>query len=235
MSIETPAGEARPRTRADARNLAGQRMGRKGRDTRARILAAATELLAGPAEVPLSLSAVARQASLSMTTLYLYFGDMTALTLALLVPTMAEAEEAYLRHLRAPWGDEALGSHCQRFVTAFHGFWHRNAAVLHLRNSLGDQRDRRATLARVEAAMPVVALLVAQMGHDPDEAGSAAKGMATVLYTGIERVVTVATDPIMPTLFPGEFAPNVRSFLRSEARLLEVGIRELRLAGVAAG
>ena len=44
-------------------NLNGQRLGRKGRDTRARILAATNELLANSVDVPISLSAVAREAS----------------------------------------------------------------------------------------------------------------------------------------------------------------------------
>ena len=49
-------------------NLLGQRLGRKGRDTRERILAATARLLLGPADNVISLSAVAREASLGMTT-----------------------------------------------------------------------------------------------------------------------------------------------------------------------
>jgi len=71
-------------------NLNGQRLGRKGRDTRARILAATNELLAGPIDTPISLSAVARQASLGMTSLYQYFTDLTELLLALLEPLMTD-------------------------------------------------------------------------------------------------------------------------------------------------
>src|SRR4051812_7547086 len=73
-------------------NLNGQRLGRKGRLTRDRILVAANELLATPTDVPFSLSAVARQASLGMTSLYLYFTDLTELLLAILEPLMDEAE-----------------------------------------------------------------------------------------------------------------------------------------------
>jgi hypothetical protein len=68
------------------------------------------------------------------------------------------------------------------------------------------------------------------MGHDPQAAGTPAIAMATVLYTGIERVVTVATDTVLPTVMPGRFAPNVSSYLQSEARLLELGIRDYRSA-----
>jgi AcrR family transcriptional regulator len=209
-------------------NLNGQRLGRKGRDTRARILAATNELLAGSIDTPISLSAVARQASLGMTSLYLYFNDLTELLLALLEPLTADAEESYLRHLRERWPDDNLNAHCLEFVTAIHGFWHRNSTILHLRNSMADQRDKRMMEQRVRAAQPVILMLVAQMDQDPAVSDTPAAGMATVLYTGIDRVVTVTTDRILPTLLPGEFSPNVRNFLHAEARLLELGIREFR-------
>jgi AcrR family transcriptional regulator len=67
-------------------NLVGQRLGKKGRDTRERILAATDRLLAGPPDTAISLSAVAREASLAMTTLYIYFNDLTELLLAVLDP-----------------------------------------------------------------------------------------------------------------------------------------------------
>lgn len=218
------AGPAKP----VSHNLNGQRLGRKGRDTRARIIAATNELLANSVDVPISLSAVAREASLGMTSLYLYFTDLTELLLAVLEPVMAEAEDAYLSHLRKRWPDETLNAHCLEFVTAMHAFWHKNSMILHLRNSMSDQRDKRMMANRVRAAQPIITLLVAQMDHDPLDHGSQATGMATVLYTGIDRVVTVATDRVLPTVLPGEFSPNIRNFLRSEARLFELGIRDFR-------
>ncbi len=209
-------------------NLNGQRLGRKGHDTRARILAATSELLAGSGDTPISLSAVARQASMGMTSLYQYFTDLTELLLALLEPLAVDANESYLRHLRVRWPDDDLNGHCLAFVTALHGFWHRNSTILHLRNSMADQRDKRMMEQRVHSAQPVILMLVKQMDQDPAVPNTLAAGMATVLYTGIERVVTIATDRILPTVLPGEFSPNVRNFLRAEARLLELGIREFR-------
>jgi hypothetical protein len=147
-----------------------------------------------------------------------------------LEPLTADAEESYLRHLRERWPDDNLNAHCLEFVTAIHGFWHRNSTILHLRNSMADQRDKRMMEQRVRAAQPVIQMLVTQMDQDPAVPDTLAAGMATVLYTGIERVVTVATDRILPTVLPGAFSPNVRNFLRAEARLLELGIREFRAA-----
>ena len=209
-------------------NLNGQKLGRKGRDTRDRILAATNELLAGPPDVPLSLSAVAREASLGMTSLYAYFNDLTELLLAVLEPVMTDAEGAYLRHLYTLWPDDGLIDHCLEFVTAFHAFWQRHSRILHYRNSVSDAQDKRMMAHRIESATRIIRLLVRQMRHDPMAIGSEAAGMATVLYTGIERIIVVSTDQLMPTIMPGAFEPNVENFLRSEARLLEFGIRTYR-------
>jgi AcrR family transcriptional regulator len=210
-------------------NLNGQRLGRKGRDTRDRIIGAAQVLLAGPRAVPFTLSAVAREASLGMTSLYLYFTDLTELLLALLEPVMAEADEAYISKLRTRWPEEALNEHCHDYVTAFYAFWDRNSRLLHLRNSLADNQDDRMARQRVDAATPVIKMFVDQMGHDPAILGTPAFGMATVLYAGIERIVTVATDADMQSLLQGNFASHINHYLQSEARLLELGIRDYRV------
>jgi hypothetical protein len=88
-------------------NLDGQRLGKKGRGTRERVLAATERLLAAPVDTGISLSAVAREASLGMTTLYLYFSDLTELLLAVLEPIMASAETSYVGHL---WRRTVLSS-----------------------------------------------------------------------------------------------------------------------------
>ncbi len=209
-------------------NLNGQRLGRKGRDTRDRIIAAAQTLITDPYAAPLTLSAVAREASLGMTSLYNYFADLTELLLAMLEPVVIEAEEAYAVKLRTLWPDETLNASCLDFVTAFYAFWQRNSRLLHMRNSLADHQDARMAQHRVAAASPVIELFVEQMGHDIAAPGSAAFGMATVLYAGIERIVTVATDADMQSLLQGNFSSNIRHYLESEARLLELGIRDYR-------
>lgn len=213
---------------ASTHNLNGQKLGRKGRETRDRIIGAAQKLLSDPEAAPLTLSAVAREVSLGMTSLYNYYSDLTELLLALLEPVMAEAELAYIVKLRTPWPDTTLNKQCLDYVEAFYAFWARNARLLHLRNSLADSRDDRMARHRVMAASPVIELFVEQMGKDPAILRSKAFGMATVLYTGIERVVTVATDANMQSLLQNNFLQNIEHYLHSEARLLELGIRDYR-------
>ncbi|MCB2078479.1 MAG: TetR/AcrR family transcriptional regulator [Novosphingobium sp.] len=209
-------------------NLNGQRLGRKGRVTRERILSATVELLESDDGEPISLSAVARRASLGMSSLYNYFGDLTELLLAVLEPVMATAEDAYLSKLRERWPEEELGERCLDFVSSYHRFWARHSRLLHLRNSMADQRDRRMMQHRVQSSQPIIALIVTQMDGANDVRPSPATSMATMLMTGIERSVTIATDRQLPEIMGWEASYDEFRFLEPGARLMEIAIRDVR-------
>ncbi|MCX7864461.1 MAG: TetR/AcrR family transcriptional regulator, partial [Novosphingobium sp.] len=180
------------------RNLAGQRMGRKGLVTRARILAATVALLESEKEQPITLSAVARGASLGMTALYNYFSDLTELLLAVLEPVMDTAEEAYMAMLRDWWPDDQLAERCLAFVSAYHRFWAQHSRLLHLRNAMADQRDERMILHRIESTRPVIALIVGQMVKKPQKGPSPAAAMATM----VEKTKTLMHASRVLVLFP---------------------------------
>lgn len=209
-------------------NLQGQRLGRKGRDTRERIIAVTTELLAEPSDDGLiTLSEVARRADLRMGSLYLYFADLTELMLAVLEPVMATAEAAYVHLLRDPWPDQTLGADTLAFVSAYFAFWQKHTRVLHLRNSMADRGDDRMLQHRVRSALPVMRLIASQMGTQPTAFGNRMTAMSTALMTGMERVATVWTDAKVPYVLnePGNPLDLV---LQAEARLFELAIRDQR-------
>lgn len=208
-------------------NLNGQRLGRKGRATRDRILAAMIELLDGPPDTPISLSAVARKASLGMTSLYLYFNDLTELLLAVLEPVMATAEETYLSTLRQYWADEEVGARALQLVVGYHDFWVENARILHLRNSMADQQDERMLIHRVGSAQTVMRLLVKQITPDAARPTSRVQSMVTAMMTGMERVMTVSTDPTLQGL-GGSPVSTREHLLEAQARLIELGVRDYR-------
>jgi AcrR family transcriptional regulator len=214
-------------------NLNGQRLGRKGRDTRERILAACAELLADPGEA-ISMSAVARRASLGMTSLYNYFADLTELLLAMLDPVIETGEESFLPILRRYWPDSELEERCYDFMQAYHGFWMRHSRLLHLRNSMADSGDQRMLVQRVRATQPLIGLFAAQMDGEPEGELSPVRAMATVLMTGIERTVTVATDSALTGLFGSGNPRSGDHYMRPEARLMTLAIRDTR-ARVAGG
>jgi AcrR family transcriptional regulator len=241
---KTTMGEARPALSelpaavamsppSVSHNLNGQRLGRKGRDTRERILAACCELLADPEEA-ITMSAVARRASLGMTSLYNYFSDLTELLLAVLEPVMATAEESYLAILREYWPDAELATRCHDFMHAYHGFWARHSRLLHLRNTMADSHDHRLMVQRVQSTQPLIALFVAQMDGVAEDLQSPLGGMATVLMTGVERTVTVSTDTGLTSLFGVDKRRPEEHYLLPAARLMELAIADTR-ARVARG
>ncbi len=226
-----PAGADAPGASL-SHNLAGQRLGRKGRDTRERILAAAAELIeSGPVD-QLSLSAVARGASLGLTSVYNYFADLTELLLALLEPVMASAETSYLALLRQRWPDDEIAARCEAFVLAYHQFWARHSRLLHLRNSMADMLDARMMQHRVEATQPIIALLVAQMDAETAAANSrsAAFGLATMVMIGIERSVTIVTDRRLHDVLGWGAGDDEGRYVQPGVRLMELAVRDMRAA-----
>lgn len=209
-------------------NLAGQKLGRKGRGTRDRILAAAAELLAADDYEPISLSAVARRASLGMTSLYNYFTDLTELLIAVLEPVMGSAEAAFIGMLRERWPDDELGDRCSDFIVAYYNFWSKHARLLHLRNSMADARDRRMMVHRVTATLPIIRLVVHQMDGDQTDPATPVMPIATVLMTGIERTITVATDVNLTGLFGEDARRPEGYYLLPAARMMELMIRDAR-------
>ena len=228
-NVKRRAGQGGVSAKAVSHNLNGQRLGRKGRDTRDRIIAAAHEILAEQSGATITLSEVARRASLRMGSLYLYFADLTELVLAMLEPVMATAEEAYVGLVRAWWSDNELGVRTQEFVCAYHLFWVQHSNLLHLRNSMSDRNDERMMIHRIRSAQPVMRLMVEQMNGDLSKPESAAFSMATALMTGLERVATVTTDASLPAIVRAPVWERRETLLRAEGRLLELGIRDYRL------
>lgn len=209
-------------------NLNGQRLGRKGRDTRERILLAAAQILAGPEDVPISLTAVARKASLGMTSLYNYFKDLTELLLAVLEPVMQTAADQYLCLLDEEWPDEELDERCQAFVLAYHSFWARNSRLLHLRNSMADQFDARMVAQRIGSTQPVIERLLRQMVGDDEAARREAGSTAAMVMIAVERSITIATDRRLGPLIGWDGRQDEHRFVRPGARLMALVIRDTR-------
>ena len=213
---------------AVSHNLNGQKLGRKGRITRERILASTLELLQENTDAPISLSAVARKASLGMTSLYLYFSDLTELLLAVLEPLREEAESTFVEIVRDYWPDDRLEECCRAYIEAYYAFWTKHSRILHLRNNMSDQYDERMTDARVRGAQPAIAFFRRQLMRPGQTVSSEADGMSSVLMTAIERAVTVATDPVMPAVIERRFGPRHTSVVEPLTRLMMLAIRDHR-------
>lgn len=212
-------------------NLAGQRLGRKGQETRERIITAAVRLFDDPDGPAPTLTSVAREAEVRLTNLYLYFPDFGSLLLAALRRMMSAAEASFIDRLKRRWPDETLGDSCLGFLREHYRFWQRHSRILHLRNALSDT-DPRILEYRQETAKPLIELLLLQMDGDRTDADLARSNMATVVLTGFERMATVITNQHFHAM-ANEHSGNAREklidgLIHAEARLLELAIRDCR-------
>lgn len=214
---------------AVSHNLNGQKLGRKGRITRERILRATISLLESPDEQPITLSAVAQEASLGMTSLYNYFNDLTELVVAVLDLVTGMAQDGYISILETYWPDAELSERCHAFIVAYNRFWNRHSRLFHLRNKMADSLDTRIMEHRLRSGLPILRLLEFQLGlNDGREAGSEVMAMSSVLLTGIERTATVATNPHYSNLRIWDTPDQSDRLVEPQARLLELAIRDSR-------
>jgi AcrR family transcriptional regulator len=218
-------------------NQIGQKLGRKGQETRERILCAMLRLLADEGGPPVTLTTVAKEASVRLTNLYLYFPDMGELLLAALARVMDTAEAGYAEMLRERWPDDCLYESCREFLRAHHDFWKRNARILHMRNALADASDLRVLQHRNSATMPLIDLLAAQMDCLPGEPYDRCIRVATVLLTGLERIATVVTNPHFAIMVgEGSKADHSRyadALIEAEAEVIALVIVHRRSLGPA--
>jgi AcrR family transcriptional regulator len=225
--------ETRPVQPQAGYNLLGQRLGRKGQETRERILATALRLIeASSREAPVTLSGVAREASVGMTTLYLYFPNLGDLVLAVLTRVMSCADEAFVDRLRVRWPDDGVAAGAENFVHAHYQFWRRHSRILHLRNSFEDAGDARFLKYRTRVSVPLIELLILQMDGAPHLFNNPVSNCATVLVTGFERLATITTNPIFHTNLRDSGEHKVQDYidalLNAEAQLIALAVRHHR-------
>lgn len=213
-------------------NLNGQRLGRKGRETRERIVRAAVEALNEEGDEPITLSAVARRASLGMSSLYNYFTDLSELMAAVLDAVTVSASETYLAELASRWPDGEVDQRCEQFWRTYAGFWSRHAAILHQRNRMSDAGDERMLACRVSAGQPLMDGIARQLqsdeGRKPNEEELA---MASVLATMMERTVTVQSQPNYRKYTVSTLGGGMNSLGIAGARLLALAVRDWRETG----
>jgi AcrR family transcriptional regulator len=232
-ALAEPAIETSNRSRPEvSHNLFGQRLGRKGQETRERILAAALRLLELSNGVPLTLSAVAREASVGMTTLYLYFPDLGDLMLAVLTRVTSCADAAFENQLGTRWPDETLHASCLSFLRSYYEFWGQHAQVLNMRNRYADAGDNRFLEYRTRATRPLITALIRQMDSDSKDRNSASGAMATILMVGFERLAFIINSPTFFSAIKddGIFDENgfIERLILSEAEVMALVIRQQR-------
>ena len=175
------------------RNLNGQAMGRKGSETRQRLMDATVELLERRSLRDVSVSEIATLAGTSSSSFYIYFEDVPAAALA-----AASGIEQYTpemgRLLAQRWTRADAQRNAVALLESYVGFASRHHAILRVRNLAADEGDRRFHEARSQGVRRVHDLLEARIAAAHNGLNPSA-GASAVLAL-MERIAAISRLPL---------------------------------------
>jgi AcrR family transcriptional regulator len=172
--------------------LDGRALGRRGAQTRLRLLEATARLLEDNGLRELRVVDIARAVDLAPATFYQYFGDVEAAVLAL--SAVVGEQTASLNELVArPWdGPEGLDV-VRTIVEDFIANWDRHRAVLRTRNLAAQEGDDRFRAVRNDALRPLTEGIAAKVAARTDP-GVSPYAAAAAMVAMLERMAAFHTE-----------------------------------------
>jgi AcrR family transcriptional regulator len=187
-------------------NKDGQAIGRKGSESRARLLEAARRLINElPSARKLTASSIARAAGLASQTFYLYFDDIDEILLSLAMDASYDTDDLIVA-LDDPGELMAPREYAERVVAAFYRYWDRHRAILNIRNYLSDRGDEPFAKVRNESAVPIIVRVAARIRAAQGEARLTERdsmARAVIVFSSIERMAARYASTPGLQLMPG--------------------------------
>ena len=142
--------------------LDGRALGRRGAQTRRRLLDATAEMLETHGIRDLRVVDIARAVGSSPATFYQYFRDVEEAVLALAEEVGGEIAPLAAR-LETPWEGERGLDDARAVVEGFVEYWDRHRAVLRTRNLAAQEGDERFREVRNRTLTPFLTTLTAKI------------------------------------------------------------------------
>ncbi|MGZ6999515.1 MAG: TetR family transcriptional regulator [Acidimicrobiia bacterium] len=172
--------------------LDGRALGRRGAQTRGRLLEATARLLEDNGLRELRVVDIARSVELSPATFYQYFRDAEEAVLALSA-AVGEETASLLDLVGRSWtGPDGLDV-VRRLVEDFIANWDAHRAVLRTRNLAAQEGDQRFRTVRNEALRPLTEGIAAKVGSR-GEPGIVPYAAAAAMVAMLERMAAVHAD-----------------------------------------
>lgn len=177
-------------------NKQGQTLGRKGLESRAKLMSAARRLLETHSPVEVTAVAIAAEAGTSPASFYMYFDDTKDILYAL-SEVAGEAMMAIHSIFDEPWSDDNLEQRAAEVVQAITEVWSEHRQVLRFRNMEADRGDPRFEALRMNTYIPFIErfaqriLTINPAGENRRRADAYAE--ATIFHAAMERLS--ATEP----------------------------------------
>jgi AcrR family transcriptional regulator len=178
-------------------NQQGQALGRKGQETRRRLMEAARKLLESHSPVELTAVSIAKEAKTSSASFYMYFVDVRDVLYALATQAGVDMQGVHAV-VEQPWAEGDLEARAIELVEAITTVWDRHRQVLRFRNLEADRGDPRFEALRMSTYVPFIDLLARRIisatpADRPKPSLSQAFSLASVLHSAMERLAS--TDP----------------------------------------
>jgi len=172
--------------------LDGRALGRRGAQTRQRLLDATARLLEDNGLRELRVVDIARAVDLAPATFYQYFRDVEEAVLALSA-AVGEETTSLSGLIAEPWsGPDGLVV-VRRLVEDFIANWDDHRAVLRTRNLAAQEGDPRFRAVRNEALRPLTEGIAAKVAAQ-GEPGVAPYAAAAAMVSMLERMAAFHTD-----------------------------------------
>jgi AcrR family transcriptional regulator len=179
-------------------NKQGQTLGRKGLETRQRLMSATRRLLYTHPLPDITAVAIAKAASTSSASFYMYFDDVQDVLYALSLDAGEEMGEV-ARLLDQPWDPAHYEDDALRIIESLNLVWSRHREVLRYRNLEADRGDSRFEELRMNTYIPFIERFAKLILAVHPATGGRKKGdayaEATVLHAAMERLA--ALDPVV--------------------------------------
>lgn len=177
-------------------NKQGQTLGRKGLESRAKLMDAAARLLETHSPVEVTAVAIAAEAGTSPASFYMYFDDTKDILFAL-SEVAGLAMAAINPIFDEPWDEENLEQRAADVVNTIAKVWAEHRQVLRFRNMEADRGDPRFEALRMNTYIPFIErfaqriLTINPAGENRRRADAYSE--ATIFHAAMERLC--ATEP----------------------------------------
>lgn len=177
-------------------NKQGQTLGRKGLESRAKLMDAARRLLETHSPVEVTAVAIAAEAGTSPASFYMYFDDTKDILYAL-SEVAGEAMAAIHPIFDEPWVGTNLEERAMSVVQAIAQVWDEHRQILRFRNMEADRGDPRFEALRMDTYIPFIErfaqrILTINPANETRRRADA-YAEATIMHAAMERLA--ATDP----------------------------------------
>ncbi|RJF91711.1 TetR/AcrR family transcriptional regulator [Noviherbaspirillum saxi] len=178
------------------KNKQGQTLGRKGQETRAKLMEAARQLLDTHSPVELTAVSIAAEAGTSPASFYMYFDDTKDILFAL-SEVAGEDMAAIHAIFDQAWTSDDIEEHARKVIDALNEVWARHRQVLRFRNMEADRGDPRFEELRMNTYVPFIERFAQRiLAISPPSATRKRADVyseATILHAAMERLA--ATEP----------------------------------------